>query len=182
MSSERGAKERRGAVSLAPLELLHAEFVAYLVRSHEPGRASSEELHSKLEATGFAVGRRYAERLARDRERPVEVLDVVKFVCREFWQEVHQKAVDKLQTNNKGVFVLQDFNFRWVRFISARTAPAGDAGAAAAAAAQAALQHIVFPCGMIRGALAAYDVDAVVNADLSASPRVLFHVQVRGAT
>ena len=166
-------------MSLAPLELLHAEFVAYLVRSHEPGRASSEELHLKLEAAGFAVGRRYAERLARDRERPAEVLDVVKFVCREFWQEVHQKAVDKLQTNNKGVFVLQDFNYRWVRFLSAR-APTGEAGVAAAAAAQSALQHLIFPCGMIRGALAAYDVDAVVNADLSSTPRVLFHVQVRG--
>lgn len=179
----------RGPIALAPLELLHAEFVAYLVRSHESGRLASEELHAKLEAAGFAVGRRYAERLALNRERPTEVLDVVKFVCREFWTEIHLKAVDKLQTNNKGVFVLQDFNYRWLRFVSMRAGGAGGGGAEATTATPSKgasakepipLQYLVFPCGLIRGALAACDVDAVVNADLSASPRTVFHIRVLG--
>jgi hypothetical protein len=106
------------------------------------------------------------------RDRPAEVLDVVKFVCREFWSDLHQKAIDKLQTNNKGVFVLQDFNYRWVRFVSAG---AGEDSRALA------LKYLVFPCGLIRGALAALDVDAAVNADVSASPRVVFSVKVVGA-
>lgn len=190
----------RGSIALAPLELLHAEFVAYLVRSHESGRLATEELHNKLESAGFAVGRRYAERLALARERPIEVLDVVKFVCREFWQELHLKAVDKLQTNNKGVFVLQDFSYRWLRYVSAKAGSgggggggsggvgtgAGTAGAdadaltinAGASASASALQYLVFPCGLIRGALAAFDVHAAVNADMSASPRTVFHIRV----
>jgi hypothetical protein len=162
----------RGAVSLSTVELLHQELVAHLLRHHDDGRYASEELFAKLELAGFSVGKRFAERLSLHRERPAEVLDVVKFVCREFWTEVHQKAIDKLQTNNKGVFVLQDFNYRWVRFTSA---PAVEDTKALT------LKYLIFPCGLIRGALAACDVDAVVNADVSACPRVIFHVRLRDA-
>ena len=142
--------------------------------------------------------------MALQRDRPAEVLDVVKFICREFWAELHGgKAIDKLQTNNKGVFVLQDFNFRWARFLSAPapppagaaaqpgagTAAAGSAAAPPAAPAlsaaeetkQLALKYLIFPCGLVRGALAAFDVDAYVNADVSACPRVVFHVRVKDA-
>jgi hypothetical protein len=40
-------------------------------------------------------------RLSRDRDRFVEALDVMKFICREFWTEVFRKPIDKLQTNNR---------------------------------------------------------------------------------
>ena len=46
-------------------------------------------------------------RMTRDRERLLETLDVMKWLCREFWPEVFRKPVDKLQMNNLGVFVLQ---------------------------------------------------------------------------
>lgn len=46
-------------------------------------------------------------RITRDRERLLETLDVMKWLCREFWPEVFRKSVDKLQMNNMGVFVLQ---------------------------------------------------------------------------
>jgi hypothetical protein len=164
----------RSPVSLAIVELLHHEYVTYLLRHHDDGRFASEDLFAKLEHAGFSVGRRFAERLAlqRDRVRPHEVLDVLKWVCREFWIELYQKQIDKLQTNNKGVFVLTDFNFRWQRYVSA---PAGEDTK------HMALKYLVYPCGLIRGALAACDVDAHVNADLSATPRVIFHVCVARA-
>jgi hypothetical protein len=163
----------RGPVSLSGIELLHHEFVSYLLKHHDDGRFASEDLFAKLEQAGYSVGRRFAERLAlqRERARPHEVLDVLKWVCRELWIELYQKQIDKLQTNNKGVFVLTDFNFRWQKYVSA--APGEDGK-------HAALKYLVFPCGLIRGALAACDVDAAVNADLSASPRVIFHVCVGG--
>ena len=101
--------------------------------------------------------------------RAQEVLDVVKFVCRDVWMELHQKQVDKLQTNNKGVFVLQDLSYRWTRYLSP---PSGSASTGP----ELALKYVIFPCGLVRGALAAFDVHASVNADVSASPRVLFHI------
>ena len=41
------------------------------------------------------------DRLTRDKDRIVETLDIIKFICRVFWKEVFQKQVDKLQTNHK---------------------------------------------------------------------------------
>jgi hypothetical protein len=39
--------------------------------------------------------------MTRDRERLIDVLDVMKFICREFWLEMFRKPIDKLQTNNR---------------------------------------------------------------------------------
>ena len=84
-------------------------------------------MYRKLEAMGYDVGRRMTERcalvaflckcentvaelhrfrvhagsLTRDKDRIVDTLDIIKFICRVFWKEVFQKQVDKLQTNHK---------------------------------------------------------------------------------
>ena len=52
----------RSAISLTSVELLHHELVAYLLRRHDEGRYASEELWTKLEAAGYGVGRKFAER------------------------------------------------------------------------------------------------------------------------
>ena len=41
-------------------------------------------------------------------------LEVMKFLCKELWFGMFGKQVDKLQTNHRGVFVLKDFQFRWL--------------------------------------------------------------------
>ena len=92
----------------------------------------------------------------------------MKFICRDFWTDVFRKPVDKLQTNNKGTFLLQDANFRWARYISG--APADEPGAVA-------LKYTVFCCGLLRGALAAFDLDMVVHVDVSALPKAVFQVR-----
>jgi len=160
---------RAPLVSAAALDLLQLEFMSFLLRNHDDGRVAQEALFAKLEAAHFAVGRRFAERLARDRERLVEVLDVVKFLCREFWTEAFRKPVDKLQTNNKGTFLLQDFAFRPLRNLAC--APGTDAR-------QQALRFAVGACGLVRGALAAFGLEAAVNADVSALPRVVFQIRL----
>lgn len=169
-SSATFAAGRSSLVALSGLELLHGELVASLLRSHDDGRFAREELYQKLELAGYEVGRRFAERLARDRpERLVEHIDIVKFLCRDFWSEAFRKPIDKLQTNNKGVYVLQDFSFRWVRYTSA---PAGEDTKAHA------LRYLLFPCGLVRGCLAAFGLDASVNCDNSTT-NVIFHLRLK---
>ena len=41
--------------------------------------------------TGFRTGRQLAERYTANRARLGEPLDVIKFVCKEFWMEVFRK-------------------------------------------------------------------------------------------
>ena len=111
----------------------------------------------------------FARSLLRDRgERMTDPLDIVKWMCREFWSEVFRKPVDKLQTNNKGTFLLQDLNFRWAKYIS---------GTAADEPGAVALKFTVFCCGLLRGALAAFDMNMVVHVDVSALPKAVFQVR-----
>ncbi|OWZ00324.1 Transmembrane protein [Phytophthora megakarya] len=123
----------------------------------EEAAAHREAVIVKLEAMGYDVGCRFAERAARDRSRMLEPLDVIKFVCKDFWIAIFKKQIDKLQTNHRGVFVVQDFSFRWLAGISAATEQETR---------EMALLFLVFPCGMIRGALANLGLTAIVNADV----------------
>ena len=130
-------------------------------------------------------------------------LDVIKFVCRDFWTEVFGKPMDKLQTNNKvriagtrtarprhratgiyslrshsayfsslqGVFMLHDLNFRWTRYVSG--APGDDASSIA-------LRYCIFCCGLLRGALACYDMNFLIQVDVSSLPMVIFQARQIG--
>ena len=63
---------------------------------------------TKLESMGFQVGIRIVERLAKDKPRFVEHLEVVKFICKEFWTTIFKKQIDNLKTNHKvGLFAVQ---------------------------------------------------------------------------
>lgn len=37
-------------------------------------------------------------------------LEIIKFVCRQFWVRLFGKQMDTLKTNHRGVYVLQDNN------------------------------------------------------------------------
>lgn len=51
-------------------------------------------------------------RYTRDRGRFQDLLEVIKFICKDFWTEVFRKQIDNLRTNHKGVYVLADNKFR----------------------------------------------------------------------
>lgn len=44
---------------------------------------------------------RIVYRSAKDRPRMLEPLDVIKFVCKDFWILIFKKQIDKLQTNHR---------------------------------------------------------------------------------
>lgn len=46
---------------------------------------------------GYRVGRQLVERYTADKPRLGETLDVIKFICKEFWNEVFHKQVALLQ-------------------------------------------------------------------------------------
>lgn len=158
---------RTPTVSATPYDLLQSLYISHILRNHADGRFPQEEVFSKLELLGYSIGKRYIERLTKERERFLDTLDIMKFICREFWTEIFRKAIDKLQTNNRGTFVLQDFNFRSIKYISGH--PDEDTKAIA-------LSFMVLPCGIIRGALSGLGLESSVHADISALPRVVFSI------
>ena len=133
-------------------------------------RLATSAAYSKLEGIGYNIGFRIAERMTKDRPRLSTTLDIVKFLCKDFWSEVFSKQIDKLQTNHRGVYVLQDRAFRWLTRMSSADADKPN---------DAALQHLVLPCGLVRGALENLGLACEVTANISpALPRATFTIKL----
>ncbi|PAV88787.1 hypothetical protein WR25_12864 isoform B [Diploscapter pachys] len=159
-----------------PFDLLHSQIVKY-AKEMEEKRAEAKNrwkeiaesivdsteidkydqlvkqafMHSnaetQLESMGYRVGFVLAERLSKDAAKFNTELEIVKFICKEFWSNVFGKQVDNLRTNHAGVYVVQDNNFSMLRTFSDSTQFTKDIGI-----------YLAFPSGVIRGALACLNV------------------------
>jgi len=161
--------DQRGVVSESAYEYLLSELVALAAPS-----ASDSEMNQRLEQMGYDVGYRYVEKaVANQVFLGTEPLDIVKYICKEFWEEMFKKKIDKLQTNHKGVFVLSDSKFKWLERFSSSDDMASK---------QAAARLLNFPCGILRGALANLGIVAAVNADFNSLPAVQFNIRAKTAS
>ncbi|KAI1735539.1 BET3 family protein [Xylaria scruposa] len=131
-----------------------------------------EAVFFRLEGLGYRVGLGLVERFSRDRPRFTDTLDAIKFVCKDLWMLVFKKQVDNLKTNHRGVYVLTDHAFRPLSRMST------DAGGQALARAQ---PFLWFPCGVLRGALAAMGISATVQAETSELPGAVFQIKTTPA-
>ncbi len=129
-----------------------------------------EKSEHLLEKMGYDVGFRLSEAIAAEtRCIGSDPLDIVKFICKEFWTFVFRKKIDKLQTNHRGVFVLSDSSFKWfMKYISNDEKNQ-----------EAAKRISKFPCGLLRGALANLGLVSIISADLTAMPAVSFSIKLK---
>jgi len=68
-------------------------------------------MHQEIENVGISLGRRIIDVITKDQSNVHQTqLDVVKYLCVQFWQYVFGKQIDNLKTNNAGTFVLFDVN------------------------------------------------------------------------
>lgn len=163
-------------VSESALEYLLGEILSinYLGSSDEKSANDGSELEfiklQRLDDIGYNVGYRLVERMSTVHKLlGPDPLDAVKFLCKEFWEQVFKKKIDKLQTNHKGVFVLSDTKFKWLdRYASDDIASK-----------QAAVRMLNFPCGILRGALANLGCNAIVNAEFNQLPGCTFNIRVK---
>jgi hypothetical protein len=127
----------------------------------------NENIAAKMERMGFDVGYRLVERLAQSKslvpqsahsKTPTQAmlhLEAVKFICKEFWTEVFQNQIEKLQTNHRGTFVLKDGAFKWLDRMPSDIELARTM----------AIKLLALPCGLIRGALSNLGIAAIVSCD-----------------
>ncbi|KKA27154.1 hypothetical protein TD95_000370 [Thielaviopsis punctulata] len=157
-SSSAATGEAGGAPSLGP---------AGTVRRMDEDE-EKDAVFYRLEALGYRVGQGLVERFSKDRPRFNDTLDVIKFLCKDLWTLVFRKQVDNLKTNHRGVYVLTDNTFKPLTRMS------GEAGSQTILRAQ---PFLWFPCGIVRGALAAMGIDATVSADTSDLPTAIFQIK-----
>ncbi|XP_074854906.1 trafficking protein particle complex subunit 6B isoform X2 [Carettochelys insculpta] len=84
--------------------LLHNEMVSALYRAAEQGEGENGRCISKLENMGFRVGQGLIERFTKDTARFKDELDIMKFICKDFWTTVFKKQIDNLRTNHQRQF------------------------------------------------------------------------------
>lgn len=129
--------------------------------------------NKRLENMGHIIGFRYVESIsAQHKLIGRDPLDLMKFLCKDLWEELFRKKIDKLQTNHRGVFVLTDFSFKWLE----KYVPDNIESAQPSARIQS------FSCGIIKGALSNLGLTCVVSADLILStspPGCTFTVKVK---
>ncbi|KAG5982207.1 hypothetical protein E4U55_002190 [Claviceps digitariae] len=155
-----------------------------------------DAVHLRLDALGYRVGQGLVERQEKRLGPPVHdirhvdgtreltwcvklrfsiarprflgTLDVIKFLCKDLWSLVFGKNIDNLKTNHRGVYVLTDNAFRPFSRMST------DAGGQALVRAQ---PFLWFPCGIVRGALAALGITATVQAEINELPGAVFQIK-----
>ncbi|KAI3357330.1 hypothetical protein L3Q82_015479, partial [Scortum barcoo] len=144
----------------APFQLLHSELIQYIYKTTESGdREENGRNITRLENLGFRVGQGLIERLTKETARFKDELDVMKFICKDFWTSVFKKQIDNLRTNHQGIYVLQDNKFRLLSQLSAGKQYLDQAP-----------KYLAFTCGLVRGALSNLGVKSIVTAEVSVMP------------
>ncbi|XP_071385223.1 trafficking protein particle complex subunit 6b isoform X2 [Centroberyx affinis] len=85
----------------ALFQFLHNEVIQYIYKSAENGETENGRNITKLENMGFRVGQGLIERFTKDTARFKDELDIMKFICKDFWTCVFKKQIDNLRTNHQ---------------------------------------------------------------------------------
>ncbi|XP_061638328.1 trafficking protein particle complex subunit 6B, like isoform X2 [Phyllopteryx taeniolatus] len=151
----------------ALFEFLHMEIVAHVYRDQQSmkGEADNKERSSRvsiLEGMGYRVGQGLIERLTRDSPCFKDELDIMKFICKDFWTKVFRRQVDNLRTNH------QDNKFNLLTQLSNGKQYLDQAP-----------KYLAFSCGVVRGALSNLGLESVVTAEVSVMPSCKFQVVIQ---
>ncbi|XP_078478873.1 trafficking protein particle complex subunit 6b-like isoform X2 [Lampetra planeri] len=85
----------------ALFEFLHMEIVSHVYKEQQSGKGERAVCISVLEGMGFRVGQGLIERLTKDSPSFKDELDIMKFICKEFWTKVFRRQIDNLRTNHQ---------------------------------------------------------------------------------
>ncbi|XP_068938412.1 trafficking protein particle complex subunit 6B isoform X4 [Petaurus breviceps papuanus] len=153
---------------------------------------------------GFRVGQGLIERFTKDTARFKDELDIMKFICKDFWTTVFKKQIDNLRTNHQGIYVLQDNKFRLLTQMSAGKqyldhAPKDcysheswgftvfptllffclSCTSVRRILSEYHIEYLAFTCGLIRGGLSNLGIKSIVTAEVSAMPACKFQVMIQ---
>ncbi|CAD6199527.1 unnamed protein product [Caenorhabditis auriculariae] len=157
------AKEKWGEIAEACVDSSEVEQYTGLI--HKAFAHANSE--TQLETIGFRVGQVLVEKVSKDSPKLVTELEIVKFICKEFWSAVFGKQVDNLRTNHQGVYVVQDNKFTTLRCFPEGTQYVKSSG-----------RFLALPCGILRGALDSLNIPAIVTATVESIPAVKFQLQI----
>lgn len=133
--------------------------------------AGSDDVTLRVENYGFDIGLRISELIMfkSSNQKMVDILDIMKFVCRDVWRVLYGKQMSNLRTNHRGTFVLVDNSYKLIETMMS------DKGAFDTV--NKCKNYLWFPCGVIRGILMSFGIEAEVHAEVNQFPSVTFNIQ-----
>ncbi|KAG8448493.1 hypothetical protein GDO86_015545 [Hymenochirus boettgeri] len=140
-------------------ELLHMEIVSHVYKSVEEDEEDHGRYTRILEGMGFRVGQGLIERLTKDSPALRDELEIMKFMCKDFWTVLFKKQIDNLRTNHQGTYVLQDNRFMLLTQISCNKQYLEEAP-----------KFLPYTCGLIKGALSNLGINGTVSAEVPVMP------------
>uniref|UniRef100_A0A3Q0SKE4 Trafficking protein particle complex subunit 6B n=1 Tax=Amphilophus citrinellus TaxID=61819 RepID=A0A3Q0SKE4_AMPCI len=145
-------------------EFLHMEIVSHVYKEQQSSRGTMDnKVCSVVNHVSF-----YIFRLTRDSPSFKDELDIMKFICKDFWTKVFRRQVDNLRTNHQGTYVLQDNKFALLTQLSSGKQYLDQAP-----------KYLAFSCGVVRGALSNLGLESVVTAEVSVMPSCKFQVVIQ---
>lgn len=126
----------------------------------------------RLEKIGFSMGEKLIAKLlsSTNTTPPTDQLQIIKYICCEFWQFAFGKQIDSLKTNHRGVYVLTDND---VSILKPFVVGIGHPDVPSLT-----VLYLALPCGLLRGALSGFRLKSTVKAQLTSFPICSFDVQV----
>lgn len=110
-------------------------------------------------------------RISRDNPRFSRELDIIKFICKDFWSYCFNKPqCDKLQTNHKGTYVIHDFNHSWINKISGKPTHLTNNFDHLI---PVALLYLNLAAGVMKGALKNLGKNTLVNVEIVSYPHCM---------
>ncbi|KAA0183470.1 Trafficking protein particle complex subunit 6B [Fasciolopsis buskii] len=148
-------------------DALLTEIVNYSTESRKTQPTDSASCEQLLDSIGFTVSQRLIDRAVKDHNRFASELDIVKYVCTDFWASVFHKQVDTLKTNYQDMYVLFVSEFCLLERIARGSQYSKEA-----------TRYLAFPAGLLRGALCSLGLKCTVNVDCEKLPSCKFTIKV----
>lgn len=84
---------------------------------YEADTEAKERILARLRSIGFQTGNKLSELLVFSNNpnltfKDMDLLAIMKFICRDVWKQMFGKQIDNLKTNHRGTFYLFDYEYR----------------------------------------------------------------------
>ncbi|CAF93021.1 unnamed protein product [Tetraodon nigroviridis] len=180
-SNERGEESGRNITKLENLGFRVGQglierlfYIFFTFDHHQVLLCSLDDLYPRLLCLGLLP-----RRLTKDAARFKDELDVMKFICKDFWTCVFKKQIDNLRTNHqvteaKGGSSPSGHLRPPGQHVSLAESTVGRETVSGSGPegepSRACLQYLAFTCGLVRGALLSLGVKSIVTAEVSIMP------------
>ncbi|AET40179.1 Trs33p Ecym_5425 [Eremothecium cymbalariae DBVPG len=134
---------------------------------YEANDSKRDHIYERLSQIGFQIGSKLTELLIYNNNpnlhfESMDLLAVMKFICRDVWKQLFGKQIDNLKTNHRGTFYLFDYDYQPIQDFSLD-------GEISEKELQMVEPYLEIPCGIIKGILASLGFKGDDQVDVTVS-------------